>query len=81
MGNYRIHSRVWEGLEMGDLIWLSDAQMRRIRPYLPLPHGFLRVDDRWVISGISFVLRRAPSSLAREICNRFSRQIGSNLSS
>jgi len=42
---------------MGDLIWLSDAQMRRIEPYFPLSHGVPRVDDRRVISGIIFVIR------------------------
>jgi len=24
---------------MSDLIWLSEAQMRRIEPYFPLSHG------------------------------------------
>ena len=42
---------------MGDLIWLSDAQMRQIEPYFPLSHGVPRVDDRRVISGIIFVIR------------------------
>ncbi len=42
---------------MGDLIWLSDAQMRRIEPYFPLSHGVPRVDERRVISGIIFVIR------------------------
>ena len=42
---------------MSDLIWLSDAQMRRIEPYFPLSHGVPRVDDRRVISGIIFVIR------------------------
>ena len=37
---------------MTDLIWLSEAQMRRIEPYFPLSHGVPRVDDRKVISGI-----------------------------
>ena len=31
--------------------------MRRIEPYFPLSHGFARVDDRRVISGIVFVIR------------------------
>ena len=31
---------------MGDLIFLSEAQMRRIEPYFPLSHGMPRVDDR-----------------------------------
>lgn len=42
---------------MSDLIWLSEAQMRRIEPYLPLSHGEPRVDDRQVVSGIIFVIR------------------------
>ena len=42
---------------MTDLIWLSEAQMRRIQPYFPLSHGVPRVDDRKVISGIIFVIR------------------------
>ena len=42
---------------MTDLIWLSEALMRRIEPYFPLSHGVPRVDDRKVISGIIFVIR------------------------
>ena len=42
---------------MGYLIWLSEAQMRRIEPHFPLSHGVPRVDDRRVISGIIFVIR------------------------
>jgi putative transposase len=42
---------------MSDLIWVSEAQMRRIEPYFPLSHGIPRVDDRRVISGIVFVIR------------------------
>jgi putative transposase len=42
---------------MGDLILLSEAQMRRIAPYFPLSHGVPRVDDRRVISRIVFVIR------------------------
>ena len=42
---------------MSDLIWLTQAQMRRIEPYFPLSHGVARVDDRRVISGIIFVIR------------------------
>jgi putative transposase len=32
--------------------------MRRIEPYFPLSHGMPRVDDRRVISGIVFVIRK-----------------------
>ena len=42
---------------MGDLLMLSDVQMRRIEPYFPLSHGMPRVDDRRVLSGILFVIR------------------------
>ena len=47
---------------MSDLIWLSEAQMRRIKPYFPLSHGMPRVDDRRVISGIIFVIRAEVST-------------------
>ena len=36
---------------------LSEAQMRRIEPILPLSHGIPRVDDRRVISGIVFAIK------------------------
>jgi putative transposase len=42
---------------MSDLIWLSQAQMRRIEPHFPLSHGVPRVDDRRIVSGIVFVIR------------------------
>jgi transposase len=42
---------------MRDLIWLTEAQMRKIEPYFPLSHGIPRVDDRRIISGIIFVIR------------------------
>lgn len=42
---------------MADLFLLSAAQMRRIEPYFSLPYGIARVDDRRVISGITFVIR------------------------
>ena len=66
---------------MSDLIWLSEAQMRRIEPYFPLSHGVPRVDDRRVVSGIIFVLRNglrwrdAPAAYGphKTIYNRFIR--------
>ena len=66
---------------MNDLIWLSEAQMRRIEPYFPLSHGMPRVDDRRVISGIIFVIRNglrwrdAPKEYGppKTIYNRFIR--------
>ena len=42
---------------MSDLIWLSEAQMRRIEPCFPLSHRVPRVDDRRIINGIIFVIR------------------------
>jgi transposase len=42
---------------MSDLIWLSEAQMRRVEPHFPLSHGMPRVDDRRIISGIIFIIR------------------------
>ena len=66
---------------MSDLIWLSEAQMRRIEPYFPLSHGVPRVDDRRVLSGIIFVIRNglrwrdAPKEYGphKTIYNRFIR--------
>ena len=66
---------------MTDLIWLSEAQMRRIEPYFPLSHVVPRVDDRKVISGIIFVIRNglrwrdAPADYGphKTIYNRFVR--------
>ncbi|MFD2136724.1 transposase [Novosphingobium resinovorum] len=45
---------------MSDLLWLSEAQKRRIEPYFPLSHSVPRVDDRRIISGIIFVIRNSP---------------------
>jgi putative transposase len=66
---------------MSDLIWLSEAQMRRIEPYFPLSHGVPRVDDRRIISCIIFVIRNglrcrdAPTEYGppKTIYNRFIR--------
>jgi len=66
---------------MSDLIWLSEAQMRRIEPYFPLSHGVPRVDDRRIVSGIIFVIRNglrwrdAPAQYGppKTIYNRFIR--------
>jgi transposase len=66
---------------MSDLIWLSEAQMRRIEPCFPLSHGVPRVDDRRVLSGIVFVIRNglrwrdAPQDYGphKTIYNRFIR--------
>jgi putative transposase len=69
------------GAAMSDLIWLSEAQMRRIEPHFPQSHGVPRVDDRRVISGIIFVIRNglrwrdAPKDYGphKTIYNRFIR--------
>jgi transposase len=66
---------------MDDLFLLSEAQMRRIKPFFPLSHGIPRVDDRRVISGIVFVIknglrwRDAPAADGphKTIYNRFIR--------
>ena len=42
---------------MRDLFWLSEAQMARLKPFFPLSHGGPRVDDRRVLSGITFINR------------------------
>lgn len=42
---------------MGNLYWLSDAQMARLEPFFPKSHGKPRVDDRRVLSGIIFINR------------------------
>ncbi len=39
------------------MILLSDARMAQISPFFPLSHGVPRLDDRRVISGITFVIR------------------------
>ena len=36
---------------------LTEPQLERIKPYFPRSHGIARVDDRWVVSGIIYVLR------------------------
>lgn len=66
---------------MSDLIWLSEAQMRRIERHFPRSHGVPRVDDRRIVSGIIFVIRNglrwrdAPKEYGphKTIYNRFIR--------
>jgi transposase len=79
---YAIDSMAARGsVAMSDLIWLSEAQMRRIEPHFPLSHGIPRVDSRQTISGIVFVIRNglrwrdAPAAYGphKTICNRWSR--------
>jgi hypothetical protein len=42
---------------MSNLFWLTDEQMARLEPYFPKSHGKPRVDDRRVLSGITFINR------------------------
>ncbi len=42
---------------MGNLYWLTKAQMARLRPYFSKRHGVQRLDDRRVLSGIIFINR------------------------
>ena len=42
---------------MSNLYWLTEEQMRRLRPYFPRSRGRPRVDDRRVLSGIIFINR------------------------
>ncbi len=38
---------------MGDLFWLSEAQLRRIEPYFPMARWARLVANRRIVSGIS----------------------------
>lgn len=40
-----------------NLFWLTKAQIDRLKPFFPLPHGKPRGDDRRVLSGIIFINR------------------------
>lgn len=42
---------------MGNLFWLTEAQMVRLQPFVPKSNGKPRVDDRRVSSGIIFINR------------------------
>jgi transposase len=42
---------------MRNLLWLTDAQMARLEPFVPKSHGKPRVDARRVLSGIIFINR------------------------
>ena len=42
---------------MSNLFWLSEAQIARLEPFFPKPHGKPRVDDLRVLSGIIFINR------------------------
>lgn len=42
---------------MSNLFWLTDEQMKHLRPYFPKSRGMPRVDDQRVLSGIIFINR------------------------
>lgn len=42
---------------MGELFYLSNKQIERIRPFFPRSHGIPRTDDVRVLSGIIHVIR------------------------
>ncbi len=56
---------------MADLFLLSRSQMHRIEPFFPRSRWLPRVDNRWVISGMVYVMRHglqrkdAPAGLRR----------------
>jgi transposase len=45
------------GVIMSNLLWLTDEQVERLRPFFPKSHGKPRVDDQRVLSGIIFINR------------------------
>ena len=51
---------------MSNLYWLSEAQMKRLWPYLPKSRG-PRVDDRRVLSGIIFLNRNGLRCVTRRV--------------
>jgi transposase len=42
---------------MSNLYWLNEDQMARLQPFLPKSRGKPRVDDRRILSGITFINR------------------------
>jgi transposase len=42
---------------VSNLLWLTEEQMERLKPFFPKSHGKPRVDDRRVLSGIIFINR------------------------
>lgn len=69
------------GAGLSNPFWLTDEQMRRLRPFFPKSHCKPRVDDRRVLSGIIFLNRNGLRwcDAAREyvppktLCNRWKR--------
>ena len=66
---------------MSELFLLSPAQMSRIEPFFPKSHGVPRKDDRFVVSGIVYVIKHglqwkdAPAGYGphKTLYNRFRR--------
>lgn len=52
-----VHAPELTGGAMSNLLWLTEEQMARLRPFFPKSHGKPRVDDRRVLSGIIFINR------------------------
>lgn len=48
---------VEEALPMDVMFLLSKVQLRRIEQLFPLSHGIPKVDDRWIVSGIIYVIK------------------------
>lgn len=42
---------------MSNLFWLTDEQMKRLKPFFPKSYGKPRIDDRRVLSGIISINR------------------------
>lgn len=42
---------------MRTLFYLSESQLKRIKPFFPRFHGVPRVNDRRVVSGIIYVIK------------------------
>jgi transposase len=40
-----------------DLLWLTDAQMKRLKPFFSVLHVVPRVQDKWMLSGIILLNR------------------------
>ena len=50
---------------MSDLIWLADAQMRRIEPWFPLSHGVLGASI-WPSAGVAIPSYSSDSGSGRD---------------
>jgi len=76
-----IRSRLYKETWIGNLFWLTDARVERLRPFFPKSHGKPRIDKRRVPSGIVFVKRNglrwrdAPSAYGphKTLYNRWKR--------